>query len=422
MKRKTILILLVFFLLFCPLFFNFSLAAERVLEIVYPTIPGVPTPTSTRTALPVYINYIFRFSVIFIGILIFGVLIYNGIRYLTSFGNPNKLSDAVKGMSAALLGGFILLCSVLIFNTINPQLLIIEPAPIGVLVPIIQPGVYLCNYATDTESVLNDYISNSTTSRLKAVKEFREMVGTSKSREQCFMVNASGNLRDINIGDGTSTQYRILIVPRNEGTLENPQWVYEYGIVFHEKKDFGGFCKVLPTPRQTGENQEFYRRLPESHPNIGFKAKSITIFKKTNISTTTYETGEGVILYEGMEYNEIGTKETPTTSQLALKPFKPTGNAELYRVTQNELTQNHLKNNTRSIKFEPPYGYLAVLLGSDKETDEYSKCEVRWKDDANLTDNPIGRCGNGCSFIGNIFSNQCYSCLKEMLVIKGQGL
>jgi len=393
---------------------------SRVLEIVYPTlpcnpptIPCVPTPTSTKTALPVYINYIFRFSVIFIGILIFGVLIYNGVRYLTSFGNSTKLSDARKGMSAALLGGFILLCSVLIFNTINPQLLIIEPAPIGVLVPVIQPGVYLCNYETDIDLILTKYTSDSTTARLEAVQYFREMVGTPKSEKQCFMVNASGNLRDINIGSGA--QYNVFIVPREGGTPENPQWVYEYGIVFHEKKDFGGFCRVLPTPRETGEhNQEFYRQLPDFQPNITFKARSITIFKKIGISTTTYETGEGVVLYADLNFNQ----ETPTTTF----PFKPSGNAELYRVTPDKLNEKKLKHNTKSIKFDPPYGYLAVLFGGDKETDEYSKCEVRWKDDTNLTDNPIGRCGNGCSFIGNIFSNECYSCLKEMLVIKGQGL
>ncbi len=118
-SRKT-KFLFFFLLLFFFLGANLILA-QTPLEVTYPQIPGALTPTTTKTALPDYIRYIFQLS-LFIGALItFGSLIYGGVRYLTSAGSPSVQKDAQSQISAGILGLIILFTAYIILNTINPQ-------------------------------------------------------------------------------------------------------------------------------------------------------------------------------------------------------------------------------------------------------------------------------------------------------------
>ncbi len=120
MTKKTKLLIL-FLLLFLFLGASF-IYAQKPLEITYPEIPGVTTPTTTKTALPDYIRYVFQFS-LFLGALIaLGSFVYGGVRYLTSAGSPSRIKDAKSQISAGLLGLIILISAYLILNTINPQL------------------------------------------------------------------------------------------------------------------------------------------------------------------------------------------------------------------------------------------------------------------------------------------------------------
>lgn len=110
--------------------FNFSFA-ERKLEV---QIPGLTT--TTLPALPDYIAAIFRFSLMIIGIAVFGALIYGGFRYLTSAGSPSAMSDARDQIFSAILGLIILFSAWLILNTINPELVILgEPGGVIGSVP-----------------------------------------------------------------------------------------------------------------------------------------------------------------------------------------------------------------------------------------------------------------------------------------------
>jgi hypothetical protein len=104
--------------------------AQKELEIEYPTVPGVEAPTTTKTALPDYLRYMFTFAIIVAGLLAFVSLIYGGIRYLTSAGDPTKMADAQGQATAGILGLIILLASYLILNTINPQLVLPETPPL----------------------------------------------------------------------------------------------------------------------------------------------------------------------------------------------------------------------------------------------------------------------------------------------------
>ena len=121
--RKKILVITILFLSFCLAGFSF---AQKDLEIEYPQIPGAEAPETITTTLSEYVKYIFNFSLVMLGLVAFGVLVWAGIRYLTSAGSPGIKKDAKNQILAALLGIAILLGSYLILTTINPDLIILE--------------------------------------------------------------------------------------------------------------------------------------------------------------------------------------------------------------------------------------------------------------------------------------------------------
>jgi len=444
MKNRAIFIFFLFVSFFLvPQVIFADGSATRTLEIVYPQIPGVSTPEYVSTGLPEYINYLFRFAVIVIGILIFGVLVYSGINYLLSFGNPAKLSDARQGITAAGLGGLILLGAYLIFNTINPQLLILTPPEIGALKAVITPGVYICNYNLDEKgydigNILINYMQVSDLNlRTEAAEKLKTAMGKAGDNNNCFLASYSGILTNFVI-DGDSSQWTIFIVPSEkynsgEGTYG---WTFSHGVVFHENDKFGGKCKVLPSASGT----TLYRQIDASdfHAQLGFDAKSVTVFQKPTFEPDPQY--KGVSLYEGPAFNEIGKATTTTQrdSLFSFSPFfalaevdeslkkwesiKPAAGTDIKEASGVELDNFGLKQNTRSIKIEPKDGYIAVLFGNGGQ-----KCEVRRTDDANLMDDPIGRCGSCNLFlIGGVLDwfklVDCKPCLESLYVIKGQTL
>jgi len=126
---KKIFLIFIFVSILVVLFGGFCLA-QRKLETIYPTVPGAETPTTTKTALPEYLKYVFTFAIMVSGLLAFGALIYGGFSYLTSAGNPSKMKESQDQIMAGFLGLIIILSSYLILNTINPQLVILGELPI----------------------------------------------------------------------------------------------------------------------------------------------------------------------------------------------------------------------------------------------------------------------------------------------------
>lgn len=137
MSSKIKKSLFIFFVVFF-VFFSFSSLcfAQRELEVEYPEILG-EKPTA-KTILPEYVKYIFNYAIIAAGLVALGALIWAGILYLTSTGDPSKVKEARERIFSAVVGLVILLSSYLILVTVNPELVIFD---LPLLTPLISPEV-----------------------------------------------------------------------------------------------------------------------------------------------------------------------------------------------------------------------------------------------------------------------------------------
>ncbi len=132
MEKKYQKTIILFFLLFFFLSFSFFFSAENTktnqafaqeqeLEIEYPEIEGLK-PETVQFPLTYYFKYVFTFSIWASGFVALSVLIYGGIKYLTSSGKPEELTSARKRILSAFLGIIILFSVYIILGTINPEL------------------------------------------------------------------------------------------------------------------------------------------------------------------------------------------------------------------------------------------------------------------------------------------------------------
>ena len=177
MKRKINRIKL--FLLSLFLIFLSARTVWAEMEIDWPTSPVGEdlTPASTLADLT---KYLYEWGIA-IGILIFfGTLIYAGLQYLASTGDPQKMTSARKKVVSSFAGIILLLGSYLILNTINPEL-----TQIG----RIQPSLgHLSNQhfsvAPDSEMDLTDFALLHTTQEDGEEETFLTIPGTSFAFEE----------------------------------------------------------------------------------------------------------------------------------------------------------------------------------------------------------------------------------------------
>ena len=128
---------LIFVIIFLLVFSLKTFAQERPLEVEYPKIGDIK-PETVSIGIVEYVKYIFSFIITISGIIALGALIWAGAHYLTSVGKPEELEKAKKQILAVLLGIGILLGSYLILYTIDPQLIILEVAPL-IKLPLVKP-------------------------------------------------------------------------------------------------------------------------------------------------------------------------------------------------------------------------------------------------------------------------------------------
>ncbi len=92
------------------------------LNINYPSFGGVTPSTGMNfTDLVIWIYY---GMITFATAAAFGMIIWGGIEYITSFGSLPKMDSGKEKIQNAVIGLLIILISYLILQTINPQLLI----------------------------------------------------------------------------------------------------------------------------------------------------------------------------------------------------------------------------------------------------------------------------------------------------------
>ncbi len=90
-------------------------------------IPGV----NANAGLFDYLSGIYSFLISIVGIMAMAVLVYGGMRYITSAGNTASVQEAKESIESALAGLLLALVSWLIFATINKDILVLKNPGVG---------------------------------------------------------------------------------------------------------------------------------------------------------------------------------------------------------------------------------------------------------------------------------------------------
>lgn len=117
----------------------------------------IPFPSAVEEAaagegIAGYVNRLYIYALGLVGLTALGAIIFGGILYTTSAGNPSLQGDAKKRITSALIGLGILLTSYLILYTINPDLVNLRNPSIAANYTIKAPELGVtraCEGATD---------------------------------------------------------------------------------------------------------------------------------------------------------------------------------------------------------------------------------------------------------------------------------
>ncbi len=123
-KKKIISIIFALFFNLLVIFPVFAAAGDYTPLV---KIPGV----SANAGLFSYLSGVYSFLISIVGILAMAVLVYGGMRYVTSAGNPASVEEAKDSINSALVGLLLALVSWLIFATINKDILVLKPVGVG---------------------------------------------------------------------------------------------------------------------------------------------------------------------------------------------------------------------------------------------------------------------------------------------------
>lgn len=140
------------------------------------SIPGIGIPTSFSS----YLIGLYKFALSVVGIFALIMIMYAGIRYMTSAGNPAAMGDAKDAIYNAILGLALALLSWLIITTINPELTMIKKPLMGYTNPAmsgtLDRNVCAINNAND---------NTTTTCRCIDGATIQKMVPTATCNEAC---------------------------------------------------------------------------------------------------------------------------------------------------------------------------------------------------------------------------------------------
>jgi len=112
MKQK------IFFIIPIVLMTIFPVANAASLSVSN-SLPGIPANVTDPGA---WINGFYTLALMFGGVLAFGAVVYGGVLYAASAGNPSRQSEGKEWIWAALTGLLLLAGAWLVLTTINPTL------------------------------------------------------------------------------------------------------------------------------------------------------------------------------------------------------------------------------------------------------------------------------------------------------------
>jgi len=119
--------------------FPLARASAVSLEVNYPSFFNL----QSSTTFPELIETVFQASLVISVLLLFIVIIWSGILYLTSTGNASKQREARRKLTSAFVGAFLLFLSYLALNIFAPELLVLRESGI--------PNVIECSDEIDND-------------------------------------------------------------------------------------------------------------------------------------------------------------------------------------------------------------------------------------------------------------------------------
>ncbi len=121
------------------------------------------------------INTIYNYSLVLVGIVALGAIIYGGILYTMSAGNPSGQTEATGWITGAIWGLILLLGAALLFNTINPEI-------ISLKLPNLMP-VKIKTPTSTSQTTTGEYVKNSGKNCINSDKEICKLVWDGNSNE-----------------------------------------------------------------------------------------------------------------------------------------------------------------------------------------------------------------------------------------------
>lgn len=100
------------------------------LETTWPPSP-LGTALTDSSTLTDMVKYFYEWGIFIGGIAVFISLVFGGFLYLTSAGNPGRMTEAKDRIFSALIGLVLLFSIYVILNTINPELTILSTPSMG---------------------------------------------------------------------------------------------------------------------------------------------------------------------------------------------------------------------------------------------------------------------------------------------------
>ncbi len=124
---SSICTIIIFLQLFSSCFLFVQNASAIELNNQYPVFPGgIDINKSENQQLNSIVAWLYYAIIGISGFTTLIMIIWGGVQWLTSTGNPSAIGDAQDRIKSALLGLLIIFASFIIIQTINPDLTILK--------------------------------------------------------------------------------------------------------------------------------------------------------------------------------------------------------------------------------------------------------------------------------------------------------